>query len=231
MVAGALLHFQQRGYWQTETDYQQGYNAFAELQASMTNNCLTELIESNNRLYRLIDASLNGTTYTADGSTPPVVSPAIPAAPGAVDGVEVGLRRQLLEAQGIMPGGWPFGFGAKPATTADVVRAMRNDSQAQIDRVKSSFSALQTLSQGATIFSVVEDFLVDGAQITAEGGILATLIVSTMAQAAMMGAQAAQLDDLVASVQRLVTSLDGGATPAPTTNVISELESINTLLG
>jgi len=110
------------------------------------------------------------------------------------------------------------------------VRAMRNDSQNQIDRVKSSFNALQTLAQGATVFDVVSGFLEGGAQITAEGGILATLIVSTMAQSAMMGAQAGQLDQLLAKLDRLVTSLDGGAT-APATNVISELEKSNTLLG
>jgi hypothetical protein len=108
---------------------------------------------------------------------------------------------------------------------------MRNDSQAQIDRVKSSFNALQTLAQGATVFDVVEGFISDGAAITAEGGILATLIVSTMAQSAMMGAQAGQLDDLLAKIDRLITSLDGGATPAPATNVISELQATNTLLG
>jgi hypothetical protein len=44
MVAGALLHFQQRGYWKTESDYQQGYNAFAELQADMAGRCMERLI-------------------------------------------------------------------------------------------------------------------------------------------------------------------------------------------
>jgi hypothetical protein len=33
LVAGALKHFELRGYWKTDADYEQGYNAFAELQA------------------------------------------------------------------------------------------------------------------------------------------------------------------------------------------------------
>jgi len=225
IVAGNIRKLADRYVWIDDTSWRKGYNAIAEM-LIMQNG----IVDSIDRLYRLLDASLNGTAYTADSSTPPVVTPAIPAAPGAVDGLASGLRKQLLDSQGVLPAGW-FGWGDAPATTADLVRAMRNDSQAQIDRVKSSFSALQTLAQGATVFDVVSGFITDGAEITAEGGILATLIVSTMAQAAMMGAQAGQLDSLIAKLDRLVTSLDGGATPAPATNVISELQATNTLLG
>lgn len=44
LVAGALLLFQQRGYWKTDADYEQGYNAFAELQADMSGRCIDKLI-------------------------------------------------------------------------------------------------------------------------------------------------------------------------------------------
>jgi hypothetical protein len=264
LVSGAILHFQQRGYWKTETDYEQGYNAFAELQASMANNCLSELVESNRQIYRLLDSTFNGTEYTASGDTPPEISPAIAAVPPASIGAENALRahvgrlwqlsenmtsgrtfgpgagidgsqgldndrelRAVLAAlQGILPSGW-FGWGDQPATIADLVRAVRADTEGQIERVKDSFNALQTLAQGATVFDVVGGFLTEGAEITAEGGILATLIVSTMAQAAMMGAQAGQLDELLVQLRRLVTSMDGGAEIPPETNVISELQAAN----
>jgi hypothetical protein len=44
-----------------------------------------------------------------------------------------------------------------------------------------------------------------------------------MAQASAVSAQSAQL-------QRLINSLDGGATPAPIGNVLSDLDAINNKL-
>lgn len=217
--------------WKTREDYQRAYPVFAAIEAQMTSTCASNVVDSIDRLYRLLDSALNGTTYTTDESTPPVVSPAIPAIPATPDGITAGLRRQLLDMQGVLPSGWPFGWGSEPATLADIVRALRNDSTSQVNRVKSTFDALQRAAQVATIFGTVASFLEEGASDVAEGGILATLIVSIMAQSAMMGAQAGQLDQLLAKMDRLVASLDGGAEPAPATNVISELEKTNTLLG
>lgn len=87
LVAGALKPFEQSYSWLSDEDYEQGYNAFAELQASFMNNCLSELVESNRQIYRLLDTALNGAAYTAeaDPESPGdlVVTPAIPAAPPA----------------------------------------------------------------------------------------------------------------------------------------------------
>jgi hypothetical protein len=43
LVGGALLHFQQRGYWKTDAEYELGYNAFAELQEELMGNCIKTL--------------------------------------------------------------------------------------------------------------------------------------------------------------------------------------------
>lgn len=224
IVAGSIEKLAHRHVWIDTDSWKKGYNAVAEM-LSMQNG----IVEAIDRLYRLTDAIYNGTAYTADDSTPPVVTPAIPAAPVTPDGIAGGLRRQLLDAQGVLPAGW-FGWGSAPATMADLVRAVRADTESQVERVKSSFNALQTLAQGATVFDVVAGFIEDGAQVTAEGGILATLIVSTMAQAAMMGAQAGQLDQLLAKMDRLIASLDGGGESAPGGDILSELQSIDTML-
>lgn len=83
-VAGQLRRLEERGYWQTDEDHQRGYNAVAEVYISMASNCLKELIEAQNRLYRLWDTQLTGTEYTAaelDGVI--TVLPAIPPAPAA----------------------------------------------------------------------------------------------------------------------------------------------------
>lgn len=192
--------------------------------------CLTDLVESNRQIYRLIDTIFNGTTYTTDSATPPTVTPAIPAAPANAVGDAPGLRRQLLDLQGTLPAGW-LGWGSQPATLADLVRAMRADTESQVERAKHAITLLQEASQGATIFGVVADFLEEGASVTAEGGILIATLIGLMSNAAMMGLQAGQLDQLLAKLDRLIASLDGGQTPAPATNVISELEKSNTLLG
>lgn len=229
MIAGALRPFEQRGYWLSDIDYERGYNAIAEIQSDMANNCLAKLIESNDRLYRLLDTALNGTVYSASGATPPEITPAIPAAPSAELGAAPGLRRQLLDAQGIIPGGW-FGIGAAPATTADLVTAMRAGTGEDVERVTTALDTLIGASSGATIFNTVRGLLTDTAELGAEGGILAVLVASTMGNAAMMGLQAGQLDSLIAALNRVVASLDGGADPRPESNILAELETANQAL-
>ncbi len=82
LISGALNKFQSEYIWDTSVDYELGYYAFAELQANLMNNCLQDLVDSNNRLYRLLDTSLNGTAYSATPATsPPPAAPADPTRP------------------------------------------------------------------------------------------------------------------------------------------------------
>lgn len=229
MIAGALRPFEKRYSWVSEEDYELGYNAFAQVQADMANNCLNELIESNNRLYRLLDTALNGTVYSATGDSPPVVTPAIPAAPPAEIGAAPGLRRQLEDARGILPGGF-LGIGARPPTQADVVMALRAGSEGDIERVNTALDTLIGASSGATIFNTVRDLLTDTAELAGEGGILAVLIASTMSNAAMMGLQGAQLDTLIAALNRLIEQMGVPAAPAPEETLAGELGAIRDLL-
>lgn len=93
---------QQRYVWATESDYQQGYQVVARMEAFLMNGCLQQLIESNRQIYRLLDTSLNGATYTATGTDPvtnlPLIDPAIPAVPDVTSPAQlpgVALRRRL----------------------------------------------------------------------------------------------------------------------------------------
>lgn len=43
LVAGALRPFEQRYSWATEEDYEQGYNAFAQLQAQFMGKCVEQI--------------------------------------------------------------------------------------------------------------------------------------------------------------------------------------------
>ena len=71
---------QERSIWQTRDDWLRAYQAFAEIEEELMAGCIQTLIESNNRLYRLLDTALNGTEYTVDVPTELVI-PSIAAVP------------------------------------------------------------------------------------------------------------------------------------------------------
>lgn len=75
LVAGALKHFEERRVWHSDEEHERAYNAFAEIQAAMTLLCAQELIESNNRIYRMLSTAIFGTEYTVQSDDPLVVLP------------------------------------------------------------------------------------------------------------------------------------------------------------
>ena len=97
MVAGALAPLENRRMWLTDQDYEQGYNAIVALEACMTALCLNQLLDSNDRLYRLLDSSLNGTVYTVTGDGTPtdpyIYSPVIPIVPDETAHTYPGMRK------------------------------------------------------------------------------------------------------------------------------------------
>lgn len=96
-VAGALAQFEERRLWATDDDHERGYNAMAELGACMTALCAAELIESNNRLYRLLDNAFNGTIYDVAGTDPItgelLIDPPIPSVPTPIYSLPGATRR------------------------------------------------------------------------------------------------------------------------------------------
>lgn len=195
----------------------------------MSCSALQSLVESNQQVYRLVDTIFNGTTYTvttpATETTPAEISPAIPAAPTAAAasvGEGLGLRKQLLDMQGILPSGWPFGFGDKPATVADVVRALRNDTPAQVTRTKAAMTGLQEAAQAATIVSALSNFYEEGAIAVEEGGILIATLIGIMGNTAMQRLQLEASLQLRDRLDRLISSLDGGG-QAPGDSVLTAL--------
>jgi len=70
LVAGALQEMEQRRCWATDADYELGYNAIVEIEAQMTALCVAKLVQSNERVYRLLDNALNGTIYTTGAVEP-----------------------------------------------------------------------------------------------------------------------------------------------------------------
>jgi len=223
--------------WSTRDDWWRSYQVFAEIEEILMGGCVQQIIDRQDKLYRLVNEAFNGQKYTTttDSTTGiTTITPDIPVVPPnsipiAISGQSPGLRRQLLNMQGIIDPSW-FS-GGNPATIADVVTSLRIGSAGKKASLLTTLgSILAAGSQAATIFSLVESLLADTIDATEEGAMVAVLIASTMAQAAMSGAQAGQLDSLLTKIDRLITSLDGGATPAPSGNILSDLDAINTKL-
>jgi hypothetical protein len=100
IVAGRLKELEEERTWGSWAEYELAYNAFAELHICMTKLCAEELIESNNRVYRLLDTALYGRVYTVQQSEPElIVSPALPPVPDATNAMLPGLlaRSQRIE--------------------------------------------------------------------------------------------------------------------------------------
>lgn len=76
-VGGLLKLLEQSGLWATTEDYQSAYTATVELEGCLMATCLSDLLESNDRLYRMLNTALFGVTYETVDTDPLVVSPAI----------------------------------------------------------------------------------------------------------------------------------------------------------
>lgn len=80
IIAGLIKPLEEERAWEPES-YQDAYRAIAQLEACMASTCLADLVESNDRLYRLIDAGFFGRVYDAGDTPPDTITPAIPAVP------------------------------------------------------------------------------------------------------------------------------------------------------
>lgn len=66
--------------WEPESRYT-AEQLLREVQMALLTGCLQELINSNNRIYMLLDQTLNGQQYEAVSTDPLVIVPPIPVVP------------------------------------------------------------------------------------------------------------------------------------------------------
>ncbi len=94
ILCGTLHTLELREAWATDADWVQGYTWITTLQAELMSGCVDRIVESNDRIYRLLDTALNGTAYTATPAespvpdpvpdpTKPIILPALPDVPDA----------------------------------------------------------------------------------------------------------------------------------------------------
>lgn len=83
LMLRALNRYKYPSAWVDEVNYQNGLQQVNRLQEALLTGT-TQIVEAVDRLYRLMDEALNGTTYAnaeLDPEAPPNIIPAIPAVP------------------------------------------------------------------------------------------------------------------------------------------------------
>lgn len=76
-VGGLMRILEQRGFWSTADDYENGYVAVLEFEGCLMATCLDVLLEQNDALYRMVNTALFGVEYETVSTDPLVVEPAI----------------------------------------------------------------------------------------------------------------------------------------------------------
>lgn len=237
-ISGVLTKFFTPYVWETRSDYEQGYKAFAELVANMNNNCLQQLTEGQDRLYRLFDNWLNGTQYAVvEGQITPPIPLAPPANSTAANAARAQLRRlhQLAEnaataaaydADSAMEGTTALDYDG--SWTARLL-ALQGTTGGFFGIGETPVTLAQLLQAGRVNTPADEGFINDGveevlqaiSQGTGIGGVIAQLLgtgaeIATdgglaAVQIAVATAQAAAAAAQLQLTQRLIAALDGGA--------------------
>lgn len=79
--AGALFELSERWVWASEEDYARAYHIIARLRSCMLTCPAKQLIEGNNRIYRLLSSAMFGTVWSVTSTEPLVIEPPIPDVP------------------------------------------------------------------------------------------------------------------------------------------------------
>lgn len=87
-----------RFYWASNDDWRRGEQLIRALERAMLEGCLDKLLESNNRIYRLLDYAFMGHTYEVTSTNPLVIEPAIPDVPDTT-ALEPGLVARIALLQ------------------------------------------------------------------------------------------------------------------------------------
>lgn len=205
-----LENVKYRPLWASDADFAAGVAAIEEMQKGMMQDMSTGITQAIDRLYVLLDQALNGNNRVAgvapDGS--PEYSPVIPfgGIPNLVDGIGTlpGLRRQMLNAQGLTDTGW-FDGPARPATMADLLNAGQLKTAEEQGVIPDSIEDLVDLvvSGSGTVSDGVTDILSTFGGIASDGGLAAVNAALMGLLSTQIGAMSLAIGELVDQVQQI----------------------------
>jgi hypothetical protein len=209
-----------------EDSYLRGNQLIRSLQMALLTGGMQELLEGQNRLYRLVDSAMYGRAYTVETEEPLVIAPEIPAVPDQT--LEpAGLLTMVDALPGILDAGW-FGIGGHKATLADVVKALRIGTPEKATEAIDTFQEMLSAAGNiATVGDLVTDLFSASVDAVEEGGILLLLAGGIVGTMAGLQGLSMQLTTLAALDRRIIQSLDGGAITGPDDNVLMALRGIS----
>lgn len=227
-VVSAIETRKARSFWDTDTDYERGSSELSRFQEALVSDMSSDIVSAIDRVYMAVRQLSAGEQFSAPLGSPPVM-PVVPPALDTPNGV--GVLQQLADMQGELPSSWPLGFGSRPATLADIYRALNSSSEDTTITVESAFDALTQPAEGATIINTIRGFFSDAAGAVEEGGVILSVFVGLAGVIVGLEALSAQQVALNDKLGRIIDKLDGGGLLPQDGNVLSELKSVNTLLG
>jgi hypothetical protein len=210
----------------SEDGYQRGVQLIRSLQMALMTGGLSDLLEGQNRIYRLIDSAMYGREYTVETEEPLVIAPVIPLVPDPT--LEpAGLLTMVDALPGILDAGW-FGIGGHKATLADVVKALRVGTPEKATEAIDTFQEMLSAAGNiATVGDLVTDLFSSSVEAVEEGGMLLLMAGGIVGVMAGLQGLSMQLTTLAALDRRIIQSLDGGAMAGPDDNVLMALRGIS----
>lgn len=207
----ALEHRIPKYVW-SQDGYVRGVQLIRSMQMALLTGGMTDLIESNNRIYRLLDSALYGRVYEQVSVDPIEIVPAIPVTPDPVL-FPAGMLSMVDQLPGILDAGW-FGIGGHKATLADVVAALRvGNSEASHSLWDNLKDILDAGSDIAGIGNTIQSTFFNAVDGVEEGGIMILLAAAIVGNLAATGALSTQLSTVALQLLRISNSIDGGGLP------------------
>lgn len=90
--------------WASHADWNAAYQAFAEMESELMAGCMQQLVDEQQRLYRLWDSALNGTEYEVVAGEILPVLPAVPTSSNATNAMRAHLSRLWQLGENVVAG-------------------------------------------------------------------------------------------------------------------------------
>ncbi len=222
----AALEYRIPKYVWADDSYARGVQLVRSLQMSLLTGGMQELVEGQNRIYRLVDSAMYGRTYTVETEEPLVIAPEIPLVPDQT--LEpAGLISLVDSLPGILDAGW-FGIGGHKATIADVVSALRVGTSEQAEGLLDQLNGiLGAAGNTAQIGELVGELFTGSVSAVTEGGIFLLLAGGIVGTMSTLAALSVQLTALAQQQDRIIRALDGGTEALPDDYILMALRGLN----
>lgn len=195
LISGVLAQMLAAHRWKAG-EYENGYRAITEVIAAMTSLCAQQLVQEIRDLR---------------GVMPAYASTPVDERTSAMYNSLNDLNQWLLDMRGIMSDGW---FTDTYTTLKDVVQVQRGTDQSTAASIWGVVrEALLAGSSGASIIDIIAGFLEEQESTAVQGGLLASLLAVTAANAGIVQAMGISILDMQGRLNDVLLALRGATAP------------------